>query len=384
MPKPKLLVLGSTFPKTFGDGTPSFVLDLAIEQAKRFDVTVLAPMVIGAKAQEVMAGVKVIRYRYWQLRHTLADGAILDNLKAKKTNWLQVPFLFLGLIGAIRKLNPTLIHAHWIIPQGIAATIAAPKAKLLVTTHGGDIYALNNPILQKLKKSVLRKAAAISTVNSEMKDRLVFWGIAESKISVLPMGVDLQAARIQAQRKPHQLAVVGRLVEKKGIGYLLDALKLGRENGSLPQDLELVIAGDGPWRSQLEATAKGLPVRFLGNQTKDQIRELFASSQIALLPSVTASSGDQEGLPVTLLEAGAAGCFVIASNLPGINEVVIDGITGLLIPQRDPGAILFALERAFSDANLVVSCQSEIRAKVADFDHGVVGAKYSELLESIQ
>lgn len=383
MAKPKLLVLGSTFPKTFGDGTPSFVLDLAIEQAKRFDVTVLAPMVVGAKAREVMAGVKVVRYRYWPLSHTLADGAILDNLKAKKSNWLQVPFLFLGLIRAIKKLNPDLIHAHWIIPQGFAATIAAPKAKLLVTTHGGDIYALNHSVLKNIKKRVLRKAAAISTVNSEMRDRLVSWGIAESKIAVLPMGVDLQAARIQTQRKPHRLAVVGRLVEKKGIGYLLDALRLGRDKGSFPADLELIIAGDGPWRNQLEASAKGLPVRFLGNQAKEAIRELFASSQIALLPSVTASSGDQEGLPVTLLEAGAAGCFVIASHLPGINEVVVDGQTGLLVPQRDPEAILLALEKAFSDNKLVSDCQLALQAKVAEFDHDVVGAKYSALLESI-
>lgn len=383
MTKPKLLVLGSTFPKAFGDGTPSFVLDLAIEQQKVFDVTVLTPMVRGAKTSEVIAGVKVLRYRYWPFGHTLADGAILDNLKAKPTNWFQVPFLFLGLILAIRRMNPNLIHAHWIIPQGIAARLAAPRAKLLVTTHGGDIYALNFGFLKNLKISVLKRAGAVSTVNSEMKSRLVSWGIPEQKIAVLPMGVDLQAARVEANRKPHQLVVVGRLVEKKGIGYLLDALRLGIESRSLPEDIELQIAGDGPWRAQLEAQAIGLPVHFLGNQTKNQIRNLFAASEVAILPSVTASSGDQEGLPVTLLEAGAAGCFVIASDLPGINGVVVHGETGLLVPQRVSAAILSGLEQAFADSQLVTRCQKAIQVKVAQFDHAVVGANYTALLESI-
>ena len=384
MSKQKLLVLGSTLPRVPGDGTPGFVLDLAREEQKRFDVTILTPYVQGAKQKEVLAGCQIVRYKYWPFAHTLADGAILDNLKQSKVMWLQVPFLMLGLLIAIRKQQPKLIHAHWIIPQGLVAALAAPRAKLLVTTHGGDIYALNNPVLKSVKRWVLSRATAISTVNSEMKQQLVAWGNKESKVQVLPMGVDLAAAaKPKAARKQHSLVVVGRLVEKKGIEFLLGALRLGLADSSLPKDLTLTIAGDGPIRKELEQKAQGLPVTFLGNQTQAQVRDLFAGSAIAVLPSVTAKSGDQEGLPVTLLEAAAAGAFVIASDLPGINEVIRDRETGLLVPQADAKALLAAIQTALSDQKLVASCQKALAKEVKRFDHAVVGDSYNNLLESL-
>ncbi|MEY3561373.1 MAG: hypothetical protein RL068_525 [Actinomycetota bacterium] len=379
MSKPTLLVLGSTFPKALGDGTPAFVLDLAIEQLKQFDVTVMVPMVPGAKRTEVISGVKVIRYRYWPFAHTLADGAILDNLKANPSNYLQVPLLLLALYRNIQKLKPKLVHAHWIIPQGIIATLAAPKAKLIVTTHGGDIYALNSPLIKRLKIWVLQRASKVSTVNSQMKQQLQAWGIAPEKIAVLPMGVDLQGAKsVVSKRKPNQLALVGRLVEKKGIEFLLEALRMGQ--GKLPQDLHLVIAGDGPSRKALEAKAKGLPVTFLGKQTQVQVRQLFSESAIALLPSVTAQSGDQEGLPVTMLEAAAAGCCIIASDLPGINEVIRNRETGLLTEQGNADSILEALITALGDPDLVAKCAKNVQLEVARFDHAAVGASYNKLI----
>ena len=384
MAKQKLLVLGSTLPRVPGDGTPGFVLDLAREEQKHFDVTILTPFVQGAQQSELIDGCQIVRYKYWPFAHTLADGAILDNLKQSKTMWLQVPFLMLGLLLAIRKQRPKLIHAHWIIPQGVAAALAAPKAKLLVTTHGGDIYALNSPVLKSVKRWVLKRATAISTVNSQMRQQLIDWGSKESKVHVLPMGVDLAgAAKLKPTNEKHSLAVVGRLVEKKGIEFLLDALRLGLSDASLPEDLTLTIAGDGPIRKELEQRAAGLPVKFLGNQTQEQVRHLFSSSGIAVLPSVTAKSGDQEGLPVTLLEAGAAGAFVIASDLPGINEVIRDRETGLLVPQGNPAALLAALQTAFSDQKLVASCQKALANEVKRFDHAVVGKHYNELLGSL-
>jgi len=102
-----------------------------------------------------------------------------------------------------------------------------------------------------------------------------------------------------------------------------------------------------------------------------------------VLPSVTAKSGDQEGLPVTLLEAAAAGAFVIASDLPGINEVIRDRETGLLVPQADAKALLAAIQTALSDQKLVASCQKALAKEVKRFDHAVVGDSYNNLLESL-
>jgi len=393
--KPKLLVLASTFPGTPGDGTPAFVLDLAWQQANDFDVTVLTPMTPGAAATESIpspdgkTSVSVVRYRYF-LKHweDLAHGAILDNLKAKKSRLLQVPFLahflFYGTRRLVRQLQPVAIHAHWVIPQGIVATLAAPKVPLLVTTHGGDIYALNAAPILRLKRWVFGRAAAITTVNSQMKAQLVRWGQSESKVSLLPMGVDTEAVGALASKTPKvpgQLLVVGRLVEKKGIEYLLDALRLLEQRGV--SGFKLVVIGDGPIRSQLETKAKSLPVEFRGKRGRAEVHAAIAESELMLIPSVTAANGDQEGLPVTLLEGGAGAICVIASRLPGIDEVIEDDVSGLLVPQRDAQALAVALERALTDASLRARLAAGIAVSVKRFDIKVIGAGYNRVLGQI-
>lgn len=393
--KPNLLVLASTFPGTEGDGTPAFVLDLAWQQAKEFSVTVLTPMVPGAaKTQTITSpdgttSVSVVRYRYFLKRwEDLAHGAILDNIKAKKSRLLQVPFLAHGLFYSIRRLvrelDPVAIHAHWVIPQGFLATLAAPKAPLLVTTHGGDIYALNSAPLLALKRWVFGRARAIATVNTEMKRRLVELGISSQKISVLPMGVDTATVGTLAastQKVPGQMLVVGRLVEKKGIEFLFDALRVLKRRGI--GGFHLVVIGDGPIRSQLEKLAAGLEVEFRGQQGRGSVLGAIAQSEIMVIPSVTAANGDQEGLPVTLLEGGAGAVCVVASDLPGIDEVIESEVSGLLVPQRDPVALADALERVLSDAELRTKLAEGIAQSVRRFDIATIGEGYNAVVRGI-
>ena len=393
--KPKLLVLASTFPGTPGDGTPAFVLDLAWQQAKDFDVTVFTPMTPGAAPAETMTSpdgserIHVLRYRYFFSRwEDLAHGAILDNLKARKSRLLQVPLLahfqFYGIRRLVRQLNPAAIHAHWVIPQGILATLAAPSVPLLVTTHGGDIYALNASPILALKRWVFGRAAAITTVNSQMKARLVEWGQPAEKISLLPMGVDTRSVGELAERTakiPGQMLVVGRLVEKKGIEYLFEALReIKARGGRLGK---LVVIGDGPIRGELELKAQGLDVEFRGQQGRDAVHLAISQSELMLIPSVTAANGDQEGLPVTLLEGAAGKVCVIASNLPGIDEVITDQVSGLLVPQRDSAALADAIELVMADAMLRAQLAAGIGESVKRFDIAVIGAGYNAVLKGI-
>jgi glycosyltransferase involved in cell wall biosynthesis len=393
--KPKLLVLASTFPGTPGDGTPAFVLDLAWQQAKDFEVTVLTPMTPGAAPTEIMpspdgsTSVAVVRYRYFFKRwEDLAHGAILDNLKAKKSRLLQVPFLAHGLFWGTRRLvqelSPAAIHAHWVIPQGILATLAAPSVPLLVTTHGGDIYALNAGPILTLKRWVFGRAKAITTVNSQMKATLVEWGQPADKISLLPMGVDTRSVGELAANTAKiagQMLVVGRLVEKKGIEYLFDALRLLQHRGLALG--KVVVIGDGPIRTELEAKAAGLNVEFRGQRGRAEVHQAIAESEVMLIPSVTAANGDQEGLPVTLLEGGAGQICVIASRLPGIDEVIVDDESGLLVPQRDAAALADALELVLGDADLRQRLAVGIAQSVKRFDINVIGAGYNQVVKGM-
>lgn len=388
MAKPKLLVLASTFPKTAGDGTPSFVLDLAIEQAKEFDVTVLTPQVPGAKSAEVMQGVKIIRYRYWPFAQKLSDGSILDNLRQNSSLWFEVPFLFLGLFfelgKQLRKLNPDAIHSHWIIPQGLIAAIRKAQTLLVITAHGGDIYALNGGSLKDLKIWALGKADAITTVNSDMKTQLVSWGISDQKIHLLPMGTDFtRFGQAETEKTPNSVLVIGRLVEKKGIDVLIDAIRFGLEQKILPGDISVQIAGDGPLRKQLETQANGLPIQFLGNQSAGEISNLLGKTEVFVIPSRIAKSGDREGLPVTLMEAAASKSFVVASRLSGIDELVVDGANGLLVEPEDFKALAAAIARGLSEDAFRRQAGQSLFQAAQRFDVKNIGSEYNKLLGSL-
>jgi len=385
--KKRLLVLASTFPARLDDGVPAFVYDIAEQEAEDFEVTVLTPRVPGAATRETMGAVTVIRFPYFPRRwEDLADGAILDNLRARRSRWLQVVPLLIGQMRAIRRevarSRPDAIHAHWVIPQGMSAVLVAPSVPLLVTTHGGDIYALNNAIFGRIKRRVLRTAKAVTTVNAEMISRLEEWGVDEAKLSLLPMGVPLdQAAEAKAGavQVPGRLLVVGRLVEKKGIGVLLDALR----NNVDAEGWSLVIVGDGPIRAELEAASAGLPVEFRGQQSREEVLGEMAAASVLVLPSVSAASGDQEGLPVVLLEAAAMGSAIVASDLPGINEALTNEKNGLLVPQRDAAALGRALTRLLGDTTLRERLGAAALERADDYSLARIGAGYRAVVAGI-
>ena len=148
--KKRLLVTASTFPRWEGDTEPRFILDLSKAMQKYFDVTVLVPSAPGTKRKEKIEGVRVIRYHYFPIHRweTLCyPGAIVPRIKEKKIRVLLVPFLFIGLWWKLFRILPQydVVHAHWLIPQGIVQAFF--KKQFIVTGHGGDVMSLNQGCL---------------------------------------------------------------------------------------------------------------------------------------------------------------------------------------------------------------------------------------------
>lgn len=385
--RPRLLVSASTYPARIGDGTPSFVRDLAVGLADRFAPHLLVPAVPGGPAEEAADGITVTRYRYFPRRwEDVADGAILENVRSRKSRLIQLPFLIAaqwrGVRREVRRRRPDVIHAHWIVPQGLVARIAAPTVPLVVTTLGGDLYALNDPISRALKRSVLRHASVVTVMNADMRERAIALGADADATHVLPMGAQVaqfaEAATGRADRLadgPVRLLAVGRLVEKKGFHLLLESLaQIGSEGWSL------TIVGDGPQRSTLERAAAGLPVTFAGQLTREQLTRADAEADIAVFPSVRAASGDQDGLPVALLEAMASGCAVVVSDLPGLAEAVEPEVSGLVVPTGDVAALTEALNRLVADRAATVAMGLAAADRALRFDVSAVADAYATLL----
>jgi glycosyltransferase involved in cell wall biosynthesis len=358
---------------------------------------VLAPHYPGAARQEELDGILVYRFRYFiSFWEKLAyNGGITSNLKNCRFKYLLVPFFALAqllAIGALcRKYHIDLIHAHWIIPQGLIALLArrlyCRKAGLLCTLHGGDLFSLRGGILESLKRYVIRHCDQVTVVSSAMKQRLQDMGCPIDMVSVQSMGVDLREQFVPASgvRKDVDLIFVGRLVEKKGVNTLIEAVQLLKANFPAVQ---LRIVGDGPEKPALERLVADLQldkhIEFLGPRPNDQVPACYHSARIAVVPSVIAANGDQEGLGLVAVEAMGCGCAVIVSDLPALRDVVQDEKTGLVFHSNDSMDLSIKIRMLITDDSMRERLARQGREAVLErFDWQETGARYQRLIGSI-
>jgi colanic acid/amylovoran biosynthesis glycosyltransferase len=382
----RVLVLATTFPAQAGDGTPEFVLTLSSALARRGAVvSTIVPRSAGALRHEVMEGVEVHRFPYFPRRwEGLADGAIMPNLQKNKWRWLEViPLLACFLVTTwrhVRSDRPDVIHAHWIVPAGLVAAVLRPLTGVpyVVTAHGADAYTLRGGVVRRLKKLVLRRAAASVPVSGEIGALLADLGPVTSPV---PMGVDVARIRSEAgERRPEpgRILFVGRLVQKKGVDLLLEAAS------RLPE-ARAVIIGDGPLRGKLEDLASELGVsgrtEFLGQQPRQDVMSQMARAAILVLPSQVGAGGDQDGVPVVLGEAMAAGVPVVASEIGGLGEHVENAVNGLVVPGGDSQALSRALRQLLDDPTLGEALAARAHSDLAGtLDLDVVSRRYFEVL----
>jgi glycosyltransferase involved in cell wall biosynthesis len=358
-------------------------------------VIVLAPHYPGASRREEMNGVVVYRFRYFFpfAEHLAYDGGILTNLKRNRLKLLLVPFFVIAQFGMLvrlcRKYHISLIHAHWFIPQGLLAVLGRKMlfrdARVLSTSHGADLFALRGGILTGLKRYVARHSDHVTVVSNAMKRRLLEMGCDPETISVQPMGVDLRQQFVPDPGigKRIDLVFVGRLVEKKGVATLLEAFS--RLHTDFPA-LKLAIVGDGPERNTLQALADKLgvarQVEFAGAVENSQVPVWYQSSRIAVIPSVVAADGDQEGLGLVAVEALGCGCATIVSDLPALGDVVTDGENGLVFRAGDAQDLAAKIRRIVSNNALYEQLvRNGNRSVAAKFDWQQVGRSYLEIIE---
>jgi glycosyltransferase involved in cell wall biosynthesis len=388
----RILVLASTYPRWPGDPEPGFVHELCRRLAARFDVTVLAPDAPGATAG-LLDGVEVARFRYaprsWQT--LVAGGGIVANLRRHPWKALLLPGFVLGQwLAAHRVLRARrfdVVHAHWLVPQGLVARALRAHAPYVVTSHGGDLFGLRGGAFTALKRAVAARAAGMTVVSTAMRDEARRLGLAPPRLEVLPMGVDLQRrfiADASVMRDPDRLLFVGRLVAKKGLRHLLDALPAIRARRPRAT---LDVVGYGPeepaLRAQVERLALGDAVRFLGARPQEELPALYRRAALFVAPFVRDASGDQEGLPVVLMEAAACGCPVLAGDVAGVSDLLGPAMHECTVPAADVAALAAAVLRRLEDRVAAAASAASIRAFAAQrFDWERIAAAYGDFIES--
>jgi glycosyltransferase involved in cell wall biosynthesis len=261
----------------------------------------------------------------------------------------------------------THVHAHWATYPTTTAYLVKQWSGIpySFTAHAYDIYMIDRMLPTKVAESVF-----VVTCARTNRDYLVAMGDARfaAKVHVNYHGADLSRfspARHQRGAR-YRVMSCGWLKEYKGFHYLLDALALLVERGI---DATLDLAGDGPQKPFLERKARELGVAdritFHGFIGHDRLAELYRSADAFALPSIVMGSyGRQDVIPNVLAEAMAVGVPVIGTRIGGVAELVDDGDSGLLVPERDPVALADALERVWEDRALAARLATRGREKV--------------------
>ncbi|HUR40696.1 MAG TPA: glycosyltransferase [Verrucomicrobiae bacterium] len=364
-------------------------MDLCEALRETHRILILAPHFPGAARFERRDGLEIRRYRYFlawgeQLPY---EGGILPKLRLRPWLWLLVPFFMAALVLVTARVlvrEPVdLIHAHWLVPQGLAVRVArlcvGRAVPLICTAHGADVFGLRGARARALQRWIAAGSVRVGAASRSVANELAHRGVPASKLRVLSMGVAMRPVAL-SPRSQELIAFAGRIVEKKGVGVLLDAfarLAPGRPAA------RLVIAGGGPDLAKYreEAAARGLSDRvdFLGPLLHADVQALFSRAAVAAMPSVTARDGDAEGLGLVMLEAMAAGCPIAVTDQPAMRDVVRPDENALVFPEGDGAALAAALERLLADRNLAARLAARAMQDVAAaYSWAAVAARHAQ------
>lgn len=271
-------------------------------------------------------------------------------------------------IEAIRDQDPALIHAHFFNDGLDAVKLADHLSVPVVTTvHGHDITKHENAVAQSQgNRRFFDRVDRVIAVSEFIAHQALVRGCPEQKLVQHYIGIDLDKFTLQkCESEQPSLLFVGRLVEKKGCTYLLQALEHLKTNYP---DLSLTIIGEGELKASLqqEVTDRHLNVDFVGSASAADIREQLARCWLFVAPSITAVSGDAEGLGMVFLEAQALQTPVVSFRSGGLVEAVEEGTTALLSEEKDVAGLADNIASLLENSTLRHNMGVEGRTRVEE------------------
>jgi glycosyltransferase involved in cell wall biosynthesis len=377
-----VLFLTHAFPRTADDAAGSFILRLAVAlRSAGVTATVVAPHAHGLRERETLRDVDVRRFRYAPERYeSLAyAGTMAEQVAASWSARLALAGLVASSVVAAARVaketRPSVLHAHWWFPSGLAATaVSLLRGLPMVTTlHGSDVRLARRTIgAGSLYARVASRSRATTAVSSWLSRNAAALAPRSPAPRVEPMPVDTELFSPAGSRSPNRLLFVGRLSAQKGVDRLLQALAL------LPPDISLDVVGDGAELDALRRVAGSLGVasrvRWHGAQPQSTLVSLYQSATAVVIPSI------DEGLGLVAVEAQLCEAPVVAFDSGGIPDVVTDGVTGILARPATAEAMAAALRELLArpDRGAALGQAGRTRA-LARFSPYAVAQRYAAL-----
>jgi glycosyltransferase involved in cell wall biosynthesis len=358
-----VVMVTSSYPRFPGDSVGTFMEPIAHGVAARgHEVHVVAPWHPLVTRPSIERGVRFHFYRYAPVPALNVFGyaaAMRADVSLKAAAFAAAPLaLAAGWLTArrvARRYGATIMHGHWVVPGGVTAALAMPRLPLVVSLHGSDVFVAERlPPARMAARATFSRAGFVTACSADLASRAARLGADSRRVAVVPYGVDTTRFKPDAALRREVrgrlglsddrllIAAAGRLVRKKGFEYLIAAMRL-------IDHAVLALAGTGTLEEELVAASRtsGVAnrVRFLGNQSQDEVASLFAAADIVVAPSVRDDAGNVDGLPNVVLEALASGTPLITTDAGGIGAVVDHGTTAEVVPERDPAAIAAAVSR---------------------------------------
>jgi glycosyltransferase involved in cell wall biosynthesis len=293
--------------------------------------------------------------------------------------------------------KPSLIHAHFGV-EGVYAIKLANKLNIPVITtfHGFDATTTLSSLVLSGKpawinyalyrKELIKKGALFICVSDFIRKKVIAMGFPEDRTVTHYIGIDVSKPPVPKEEMPYKVILhVARLTEKKGTEYLVTAFSKVVEQS---KDSKLIIIGDGPLKQELLQLVNdlnlGQKIEFLGSQPNSVVMEWMSKADVFCLPSVTAKSGDSEGLGMVFLEAASAKVPIVATNHGGIPEAVVDGETGFLVEERNSVELAEKLLVLLDNRELSLQMGNNARVMIEKkFNLSIQSKKLEELYKSV-
>lgn len=401
----RVLVVTSSFPRSREDWSAQFVFNIYKHFPRgKYKVTVLTPHAPGARLFEQIEGIRIIRFPYFfpfSLQKITTGSGVIHSSKRSLLAKIQIATficsenLFLWYL--LFRHQYDIIHAHWILPQGVSTIVAASlfHIPVVVTVHGSDVFALKP--FNFLKQWVLNHSA-VCTVNSKATEQIVKRLSPHAATMCIPMGVDMNVFKPEKRNKKFHndvnteggpiILAVGRFIKWKGFHYLIQAIPFVLN--SYP-NARFILIGSGPEEAYLKQIADNMSliidkqIQFLPTVSHKRLAVIMSSSDVFVVPSITdEQTGEMEAQGLVAIEALSSGVPLIVTNSGGLPYIIDNNTTGLVVKERNANVLSSAIVRLLRDRDkqkLFVA--NGLRLVKDQYSWDKIGKKFDTLLTDV-